>query len=252
MDNQPAAFHMPQKLVAQSQPLAGALDQSGDIRHHKAGLAVNAHHPQYRGQRGKMIVGNLRLCGAHNRNQGGFSHIREAAQPHIGQQLQFQLHLKALAGVAGPRKAGDLSGGRGKVLVAPAALAAAGHHHRLIPGKIRHHATGFRLPHHGSFRHLDDKALAGFAAAAGAAAVLAVFGGVFFLVAESDQAAHIGIRLEDHVSPSSAVAAVRAARRHKFFPVEGNGAVAAVPRLDGNFRFIYKHFVPRFCHSPFS
>ena len=188
-----------------------------------------------------MVVGDLGLGRADDADQGGFAHIGEADQPHVGDQFQFQAHLKLLAGQAGLGEFGDLAGGGGEVGVAPAAPAALGHHHRLVAGNIRHHQAGVRLLHQGAPGHTDDKVGGVLATAAGRAAVLAGFGHILALVAEIHQGGEVVVGHKHHVAAPAAVAAVGAAGRHELLPVKTHRAVAALAGLDGDLGHIYKH-----------
>ena len=87
MENQPAALHMTQEVMSQANTLAGTLDQTGDVRHDKGLFLCHTHQSQHRCQRGKVVVGDLRLCRTDHRDQRGFSHIWKANQSHIRQQL---------------------------------------------------------------------------------------------------------------------------------------------------------------------
>ena len=124
MDEQAAAVDVAQKVVAQSGAVGGALNDAGDVRHDEGDALLHIHHAQVGEKGGEVIIGDLGLSPADHAEQRGLTHVGEAHQPHIGQQLQLQHHLAALAGIASLGKAGDLPGGGGEVLVAPAAPAA--------------------------------------------------------------------------------------------------------------------------------
>ena len=87
VDQHPAPFHVPQELMAQAHALAGPLDHAGDVGHNEGDPFLHANHTQHRGDGGEGVVGDFRLGLADDGNQGGFSHIGEAHQPHVGQQL---------------------------------------------------------------------------------------------------------------------------------------------------------------------
>ena len=75
--------------------------------------------------------------------------------------------------------------------------------------------------------------------------VMIVNKGMFDLVSNDDEIAvvlghEMGHGQKHHVAAPSAVAAVRAARGHVFFPVEGHAAVAAVAGLHPDIDNIYK------------
>ena len=184
-----------------------------------------------------MIVGNFGLGGGDHADEGGFAHVGEADQPHIRDDLEFQFQMQILPRQAGLGELGDLAGGRGKMAVAPAAAAALGHHHRLVAGEVRHHKAGLSLLQNSAAGHTDDQVFRIRTTLALGAAVLAVLGGVFALVAEIHQSGQVIIGHKDDVAAAAAVAAVRAAGRHEFFAVEGHGAIAALAcmQTDGGY-----------------
>ena len=250
VDQQPAAVDMPQEIVAQSRAFTGALDDAGDVRQHERGALRHVNHTQIGGERGEVIVRDLRPGPGDGGEQRGFAHVGETHQTHVRQQLQLQDQVAALSGTARLRKAGDLPGRRGEVLVAPAAPAASGHGEGLVAGHIGHDAAGLPIPHQGAPGNLDVHGLAVLAGAALVLAVGAVAGGEFPLIAEIHQRGHVVVHHHHHVAAPAAVAAVRAAGRHEFFPVKGHGAVAALAGLDGDSHLVHKsctHFQLRSC-----
>ena len=124
--------------------------------------------------------------------------------------------------------------------IPPAALAALRRHMRLIIGKIRDDPAGFRLLYHSAQWHPDHQVRGAFAVASAAPAVFSVLSGIFSLVPEIRQGRQIGIRLKNDISAPAAVAAIRAAGRHVFFPAEGNRTVPAVACFNSNFRNVYE------------
>ena len=105
---------------------------------------------------------------------------------------------------------------------------------------IRRHHAAFLFAHHRAHGHLDNQIRPPAALAAAAAAVLARLRLVFTAKAEIQQGVHVFIRQQHHIAAPAAVAAVRPAVLHKFFPVKGNAAVAAVAGLGDQGRVINK------------
>ena len=66
MQKQPRPFHMAQKLMAEADPLMGALNNARNIRDDKAAAVPHIYHTQVRLQRGKVIVCNFGPCIADN------------------------------------------------------------------------------------------------------------------------------------------------------------------------------------------
>ena len=187
-----------------------------------------------------MVVGDLGLGPADHAEQGGLAHVGKAHQPHVGQQLQLQHNLPALTGQAGLGEAGDLAGGGGKVLVAPSAPAAPAQDKGGLVRHIPDDLAGGGIPDDGAPGHLEEQVLPVPAGAAVAAPGGAVARHVFPLIAEVHQGGHVIVHGDHHVAPAAAVAAVRAAGGHIFFPVEGDHAVSAAAGADGDLRGVYK------------
>ena len=136
--------------------------------------------------------------------------------------------MQVFPGHTGLCEFGDLAGGRGKMHIAPAALAALGDHHGLIARNIRDHQAGFGFLHQRAAGHLDDKIRGIFAGAALCAAILPIFGVVLALIAEVHQGRQVIIRLKHHIAAAAAIAAIGAAGCHKLFAVKTDRAVAAL------------------------
>ena len=226
--------------MTQTCAVSGALDDAGDIRHDEGDALLHIHHAQIGEEGGEVVVGDLGLSPADHAEQRGLTHIGETYQSHISQQFQFQNNLAALAGVARLGKAGDLPGGGGEVLVAPAAPAALAEDEGGVIRHIVDDLLGGGVPDDGAPGDPQDQVRAVSAGATLAAAVCAVGGGVLALIAEVHQGGHMIVHRDHHVAAPAAVAAVRAAGGHIFLPVEGDHAVAAVAGADGDLRGIYK------------
>ena len=248
VDQQTAPVDVPQEVMAQASTLRSALNDAGDVRHHEGHALFHVDHTQVGIQGGEVVVGNFRPGVGRNRQQGGFAHVGEAHQAHVRQQLQLQNHVPRLALQARLGKPGHLPGGGGIVGIAPAAPAALGQDEVLPGGHIHDDLIAFRIPNHRAPGHLDDQVLAPLARHLPALAVDTGLSGVLALVAEVQQGGQVVVDPENDAAAVAAVAAVRAAGGHIFFPVEGHRTVAAPAANDGNSNFIYKH---RFITSKF-
>ena len=241
VNQQPTTFHVAQELVTQSHPFAGAFNQTGNVRHYKGGTFSHTYHPKGGSDGGKVVVGNLGFGFAYHRNQGGFAHIGEAQQPYVCQQFQFQLYFKTLPGGAAFGKAGRLTGGSGKMAVAPAAATAFGNHKGFFPRNVCQQSTAFHIFDQRAVGNQNYQILTVFAKALTGRAVLSVFGSVFPLVAKIRQSRQIGVGFEHNVAAFTAVAAIGTACRYIFFAAKRNAAVAAVACFDFDFCHINKH-----------
>ena len=240
MQQKAAAVDVPQEIVPEARALRRALDDAGDVRHDEGHALVHVHDAEVREQGREVVVRDLRMRLAHDRQQRGLAHVRKADEAHVREELQFQRDVVALAGQAGLGKAWHLARRRGKVQVAPAAAAALCRDPVFPVGHVVHDGAGGRVAHEGAARHLDIQGVAVLAVAALAHAVCAVAGHIFALVAKVHERGHVVVHDKDHVAPASAVAAVGAARRDILLPVEGHRAVAALAGVDADARFIHK------------
>ena len=136
--------------------------------------------------------------------------------------------------------------------VAPAAPAALGRHKGLVPRHVGHQPTGFVVINQGAPGHRDDAVGPRFSKAALGPARLARLGGKLPFIPEVHQRAGSVLGDEDHAAAAAAVAAVGAAGRHVFLPVEGNRSVPPVSRLDAYGRFIHEHGFSRLSAPIFS
>ena len=241
MHQQACALHMAQEADAQPHAVARALHQTGDIRHDEI-RAVLAADAQIRGQRGEMIIRNLRARRRHDGEYRALADVRVADKADVRDALELQLKLGDLAFLPRLGEVRRLTGRRGEVRVAPAAAAAL-EQDVLLPRLVHigHQTAVGNQTHRRAHRHFDDEILGALAAAERRRAVFAVVGGVFALIAEIHQRVHVRVGEQHNVAAVAAVAAVRAAVLHKFFAMERDRAVAAVSGLRGDFNLIDKH-----------
>ena len=188
-----------------------------------------------------MIIGNFRPGIGGYRKQRGFAHIGKAHQAHVGQKPQLQDHFPALSGQPCLGETGQLAGGRGKMLVAPAAAASSGQHKVPIAGHIGHNLFRLGIPHHRAPGDLNDQVFPSLTGAPASLAVAAGSGGVFPPVSEIHEGRQMIVHPQDYIASVTAVAAIRPSRRHIFLPVKRHRTVAALPGRDGNSHLIHKH-----------
>src|SRR6266849_2283840 len=109
-----------------------AFDEAGQISDDKgaaelrtvgARTSVRVNYTKIGLERSKGIVGNLRPCGRDDRDQRGFSGVRETDKADVGEQLEFEAKVTLPAGVAFFVFAGSLVPRLGKMLVAASATA---------------------------------------------------------------------------------------------------------------------------------
>ena len=188
-----------------------------------------------------MVVRNFRVRIGCDRKKRRFADVREADQTHIREQLELQNDLVLLAGKTGLCKARHLPGRRCEMLVAPAAAAALAEDVVLRIGHVLDDLVRLAVAHDRTARDLDDQVFSALSLAAAALAVHAVGRDIFALITEVHEGGQIIVDPQNDRTAVAAIAAVRASRRHIFFPMESNRAITARARLHINFRFINKH-----------
>src|SRR6185437_2215131 len=101
--------------------------------------------------------------------------------------------------------------------------------------------TGFAIADRGANGNFEDEIRRISSTLGGTLAVAAGLRLVRMLVAKIEERVDVGIGKKDHRTPAAAIAAIRAAAGHIFFPAECGNTVAAGSSLYFNFDFIYKH-----------
>ena len=227
--------------MPQTHTVCRAFNDARNVRHHERHAISDVDDTQIRVERRKMVVCDLRVRVGRDGKKRRFADVREADQTHIREQFELQNNLVLLAGKTGLCKARHLPGRGRKVLVAPAAAAALAEDIVLRIGHVLDDLVRLAVAHDRTARDLDDEVFSALSLAAAALAVHAVGRDIFALIAEVHEGGQIIVDPQNDRAAVSAVAAVGPSRRHVFFPMEGNRAIAARARLHINFCFINKH-----------
>ncbi len=199
-------------------PSDAPLDQPRNVGDHKALLVVHTHHAQARHQRGKRIVGHLRLGGGHRADEGRFAGVRQAQHAHIGQQQQFQQQVARFTGGTQrllTRRTVDRRFETGVAQAMPAALG--DHQLLLVAGHVAEDLAGALILHARADRHLDDDVFPAFTGTVAALAILAALGAERLLKTVVDQGVEVLVRQQVDVAAVAAVTAVRPTVRDIFF-----------------------------------
>ena len=214
--------------MSQSGSVRGALDEAGDIRHHKTPRVLQIHDAQNGLQSREMIVGDAGPGVAGHGEQGGLSYIRKSHQSYVRDHFELQQKLQCLGGLTGLGVFGCLHGGSGIVHVAVSSPPAAEDDIApQITGHVRDDLAGLCLSDHGSLRDLDLDILALFAGHSLLFPVLAVLGSIFTDMTEVGQRVQAFIDDKYNIAALSSVPSVGTARGDIFFPAERDMAVAA-------------------------
>jgi len=174
-------------------------------------------------------------------DQGGFSGIGHAEQPHVGEELQLELQAPVLALGAARELARRAVHARLEVQVAEPACAAAGDQHaRAIAVEVGDRFARFEIAHDGAHRHAQLDVGRRSSVLVSAAAVLAVPRAVDARVAVVDQRVQVAVGERIEAAAAPAVAAVGAAARDVLFAPKAGHAIAALAGMDFDGGFVYE------------
>ncbi len=231
VDEHLAALDVPQELQTQALALAGAGDQTGDVRDGVDGR-TGGHHTEVGHQGGEGVVRDFRLGGREDRDQGGLSGARVADQGHVRDGLQLEDDVAGLAGLAQQREAGGLATGRGQCGVAEATAAAlAGDEGGALADEVGQHLA-VAVEDHGAVGDRQHQVLAVLAGTVVARARRTIGGLAMRVVVVFEERGDGLVDDQDHIAAAAAVAAVGAAQRFELLPHHGGHAVASVTRGD--------------------
>ena len=217
----PGPLDVAQELVAEALALRRALHQAGDVGHDELGAVAHAADPddaEVRLQGGERVVGDFGLGRRHRRDQRRLAGVGEADQRHVGHELELhvQPELLALLGLLG--EGGGAAAVGEEARIAPAALAALGHHEAgALDVEVAHHGAA-ALTHDRADRDGHHQVLAPGAVPLGARAVHAVGGTAERVVTEAEQRRLVHRGHEPHVPAVTTVAAVGATAVHMGLP----------------------------------
>src|SRR5881394_359310 len=219
-----------------------AFNQSGNVRDHERVEITEIDHAQMRFKRRERIISDLRLRRRHRGNERRLAGVRETNQPHVRQQLQFQLQLTfftVAAFLVITRRAICRSR---KVRIAKSAAATL----RRLPaltvfGKVKQQFARYRIENLSSNRHADNDIIAFFSRSVAAFTVHAASSDVQRVVAQVQKRIHRFIGHQPHVAATSAVTSGWPTAGHELFAAKGSHAVSAVTSDYANFCAIDEH-----------
>jgi hypothetical protein len=131
VDQDARALDMAQEIVTQAHSHMGAFDQAGDVGQNQAFLFIQVCHAQVGLQGSERVRGDLGFGVGDDREQGGFTGVRDTDDTDIGDELELQAQDQRLAGFAALANARGLVGGGGKAGIAAPTTPAFGDHQPL-------------------------------------------------------------------------------------------------------------------------
>src|SRR5690606_18705238 len=211
------------------------LDQPGNIREHEALLDADADDAEVRVQRRERIVGDLRPRRGQRARQRRLAGIRRAEQANVGEDLERELQVPLLAGLAArelPRRPVHAALERR----VPAPSPAAARDEQPVAGldQVAELLAGIEIDDLGADRHRDEEIRARRPGHVPAAARLTVLGLESPLDAKVRERVQAFLRDEIDAAARTAVTAVGAALRDELLAAKADRAVAAAAGFDAN------------------
>ncbi len=231
------ALDVAQETVAEPRTFVRAFDQAGDVDHHERFEIRDAHDAELRLEGGERVVGDLRPRRADDRQQRRLAGVGQTDHAGVREQLELQLQLALLAGLAVVRKMRRLARRRREMLIALTAAPAFGDAHAFVRRaqvgeQPRVAARAFWVDRDARDERADgdahDELFARRTGLVVLAAAFARFRAELFLETKVDQRAELGIGDEHDVPAAPAVTAGGAAFRHVLLAPPCDDAVAAV------------------------
>src|SRR4030081_413328 len=156
MHEQARPLHVSEELLAEARAVARTLDETGDVRDDELPI-VEPCDSEVRDQSRERIVGDLWTRARERREERGLSRIRHSREPDVGQELELEVDLAALALPAIFRDPRRSARARREARVALAAGPAARDDQlRSRCDQIRDRLTRRSIDHEGSRRHTED------------------------------------------------------------------------------------------------
>ena len=232
---------MAQKLVSQASTLGRTFDEPRHISHHKALLGSHAHHAQIRMQGGEGVVGDFGTGVGDGTDERGLACVGHAQQADIGQHLEFELEVFAVARPARRFLAGRAVDRTFEPHIAKTAVTAFGDHDDFARvEQLVQHVVSFGVNQQGAYGHFQNDVVTGCAKHVRAHAVLAAFGLVAFGETVVHQGVQARVRHSKHMAAAATVAAVGSAKFFVFLMTKRHAAIPAVASDDVYIRFINK------------
>src|SRR5438876_952127 len=241
MHEEPRALDVPKELFAEAEAAARPLDEPGDVGDDELAI-IETRDAQIRGERRERVVGDLRTSARERGEERRLPRVRQAREAHIGEKLQLEVDLPALALAAVLGDARGASRARRETRVAFSTGSAARHDELLAGcGEVRDRLACRAIDHERSWWDVEHPIRTGPSAAVAASARLA--GGRVDLLCEAKvgERPELRIHSQDDVAALSAISSVRTTARNMRLAPEGDDAPATVASADHEARAIDEH-----------
>src|SRR6056297_3408329 len=221
MQKQIGTLDVAQEAGPQPLPLTGTSDQAGDISYHQGFVTTIPHYPQIGYQGGKGIISNLGAGGRNGGNQGRLAGIGKTNQADIGKELQLQAQGFFVPGDArlGMTR-GAVSAGGKTGIAAPSLTALDQQEFGVLAGQISQDFTAGVIVDQGSRRHPQLQTLTTFAMHIFAHPRRTVLRAIMAHITIIKQGRKAPIDDKNHISATTAIAAIGAALGNKLLAPE--------------------------------
>ena len=154
MHQQPRAFHVSQKFVAKTSTRVSTFDEPGNVRQHVLVVVSDVHEPKVGVLGGERVIGDLGSCPGDAAEQCGLAGIGFSDEPHVCDELQFQLNFPVFPRMPAFGFTRSPIDGICKPLVPPTTPATFGHHDGItVMGKVAEQMPMLQIAHQCSGRH---------------------------------------------------------------------------------------------------
>jgi len=225
------SLNVAQELVTEAPPLARAFDEAGNVGHDEVESVVGLHDSQVRGERGELVVGDLRLRGRDARDQRRLASVRKADERDVGEQLELELQpgFFALLALFGEGRSAALVREEASI---PAAALATGRSEVAVAviGEVGEDLA-VAAANDRANGHRGDEVVATAAMFLLPGTVFAALTFAVRVIAVAEQRRHVMVRFNPHAAAVAAIAAIGAASFHHRFTPKRHTARAAAAAL---------------------
>jgi hypothetical protein len=125
VDEGSGAFEVAEELEAESGPVTGTLDETGDVSQHQRVATLQLGDTEVRMERRERVGGDLRLRARECRQQRRLATVGQPDEPDVGDEAQLEVQVTFLSGIAQLAGSGRLPGGGGEAGIAATAASPA-------------------------------------------------------------------------------------------------------------------------------
>ena len=242
VDQHLTTLDMTQELVTEADPLRGTLDETRNVRHDEAAVALQADHTEMRRQRREVIVRDLRTRITAHRKNRRLTHVRKTDETDIRDHTKLHLYPELTGILTRLRELRCLHGRCREMHITETALTALQQNHTLVlAGHIRDDLLRLEITNDRSLRNTDHQILTILTMHTLSAAFFTRRRDILLTITEILERIQTLIHLDDDITALTAITTIRTTRRHVQLTTERHMTISALTTLDENLCNICKH-----------